>query len=1554
MFCILLSVSIFFNNNNTAKAVDVAKVLEIAKKILDIGVGDGLVKECTKWFDCDAYEDTSLTDQVTGLFSSNEKIKKCAANSITKNISRTIGVIVGGIAGGGALGAIGGGVVGNIVGNGLQCLQILFIKDSANAKAQKYRVCLDSPDDGHPLPLTDKQIAKILYKTNQWPTVGNIVNQYKKLCIQTGADISTAKFYGEGDSFDNVYIEHAQGYAYVMCASVVSACPCIFNLQHGKIDEPEYEKDEENGGVIKMREDGSLIFGKITGAGTKKPDDNYNRANEIFFQQHYAKHCRLIRYQEAYEQSNDLASIFDEACFDMHGFSKYNANITAGVVQCFENTARNIFEKPIMSVKVQNTSDNSALEWYKKDSDYINSYYKKIKNKLNNISTYEQAVKSMIQLTKPEILDILKDLQKLWFENNATYKVEYACAPTTPIGTYTTIYNKYVKDPSKGSTKYCCEASTSLNNSITCFNDVYDRPSDLKPSITPEQETLSLAMVFEELTKVEILLAHIQNLKAKASKSAAQLMQSDSGEGFGLTLFDILRNRLKVIATIALVLWIVLLGWKLFNGDLGFMNVEKLGEMAVKVFFCYMVVFSEEAKNYIFNLSIQTAQGVGLAIHKTMEGFRTQRDNKYNKHCNFSTGSYVETAIVDNTYDKVAGSEPGNKDEVKNITKYVCQSWEKLVQTKDKDGQTHYECVEYQATCGDQKANDGSPYNLLMCTNYYKDYDGKDSQICKIGECHAKDKAKIFPATIQPTGKKRNADSYVEVQFDHCTRSKKLDGSYYDNVKYNGCKKYETFYGNQVCVQHSCMNIDYRCDKSSKSMEKLCKRYDILEDGSEGECLDYVCRLKYDTFLATPAFERPYKRVGYYSRDENGVGIMKYYIPKCHKYASREENTIYSDKDPYATLKYSASVNDYIYVCPEKGKNGEDYTDYVMDDGYRIDEYIEHGIIENSDNGILVCQSLLSDFDQKKSNQEKKNLLRRTPVRTAVATVDHNGLVEEYNFIDSGKAQEGFQRAKYRTYLRSIITAKNKKVNSYPKFKKYGVTRNYDHISFWDSMDCKIIQFISMQGMDGGFTEQLEDVIAAATDSSKTDVAIMSGLNGMLQFFKFMFMCFPFGILVFMLMFALGAMLFMLVARAAQQYCVCVFNLVLIVYLSPFVFVLWLFEQTKDVLDTWLDDLKANITGSCVPFISISMFLFIVDFILFGDSDKYASMNLFTSTGAVNPDCYEGHLSEAPIACLSKRLLKGFSIWQNVIYLLTGNWNGIFESSTWVMMGYLLLRALFGAALMMSLVAMLDKMEEAIYKVVGNPDANIGAGFNETAKEAMTSGAKASLTAGKFALKTTALGAGAILSGIMAMIPGAQALATAVSALAAKAVAKVSALVGSIPGAIAGGIKSAYDWVKNKITGKDPDKEREQSISNISNNTLSQINQTTNNYNSAVNNLNAQRDGAQQDYASQRQNIENDKSLNDADRQQKLNELNAQEQQMIGRYEQQLENMKQQYQSAVQEHINNAYDQLITVNGGTLEQNSNTLTQQLEGALGNQGTTETQINESHITVHHNE
>ena len=65
-------------------------------------------------------------------------------------------------------------------------------------------------------------------------------------------------------------------------------------------------------------------------------------------------------------------------------------------------------------------------------------------------------------------------------------------------------------------------------------------------------------------------------------------------------------------------------------------------------------------------------------------------------------------------------------------------------------------------------------------------------------------------------------------------------------------------------------------------------------------------------------------------------------------------------------------------------------------------------------------------------------------------------------------------------------------------------------------------------------------------------------------------------------------------------------------------------------------------------------------------------------------------------------------------------------------------------------------------------------------------------------------------------------------------------------------------------------------------------------------------------------------------------------------------NMKQQYQSAVQEHINNAYDQLITVNGGTLEQNSNTLTQQLEGALGNQGTTETQINESHITVHHNE
>ena len=149
----------------------------IIQEVLKYGAGEGLMEWCAdELIKCDEYEDTSLSDQVTGLFASNKKTSVCAINSLGKNISRAL------------LSALipmpFGYIVGNLAGNAIQCLQAYAQAGPARKKADDYSVCYDDQTEGHPLPLTDKQIAKILPYMNLFPTVDNIIEQYPKLCVK--------------------------------------------------------------------------------------------------------------------------------------------------------------------------------------------------------------------------------------------------------------------------------------------------------------------------------------------------------------------------------------------------------------------------------------------------------------------------------------------------------------------------------------------------------------------------------------------------------------------------------------------------------------------------------------------------------------------------------------------------------------------------------------------------------------------------------------------------------------------------------------------------------------------------------------------------------------------------------------------------------------------------------------------------------------------------------------------------------------------------------------------------------------------------------------------------------------------------------------------------------------------------------------------------------------------------------------------------------------------------------------------------------------------------
>ena len=1271
---IFLSLCIFITPQKKVKAEDWVAIIT---DIISWGFGDGFMKQCSKWLECDEYEDTSLSDQITGLTSMNKKERICAANSLVKNISRVAGTALATFVG---IPPPASYMLANLAGNALQCLQAYIESKSVKTKIGKYELCYSDSSEGHPLPLTDKQIAKILPKVGKFPTVDNIIEQYPKLCIKEVGNDESYKFYNEGDYFDGVYIYHADGYSYLLCASLYEACPCVFNIQGGKINDPEYERDDND--VIKMRADGSLIH---------EGDSETNRANEDNYKAKYAKHCRLIRFREVYEQSNDLSPIYSDACFDLHGYSKRQANITAGIVQCVEDTARNVFEKPILTVQQQKLQE-SAYTIYGNDYSFIYGKYNKIKNLLQE-RNYENVTSGEYPaFLESDIEKILHLLQEIWFSAVSTSILSYECTTNEKYnftGYQTNIYDKYINSPAENATANCCSSDTNI--SVTCYGDSYTGDmDDLKPSITKTQETIDLAHMFVEIAKIEVLLNHVQDLKLKASEAESTKIGEST---FTLTLFDLLRNKIKVLAVIALVFWMFLFGWKMINGDYGKIKAQEFGMIALRVFLCYMVVFSDSTKNMMFNLAIQTSQGVGMFFNDIMQEFRSQQDNKYSHACNMKQNSrnspkktYLETVLADSTVEK----------------KYTCQSWEEKICKNTASG-TVCVCEEYKMLCN-------GDYHNLTCSQYFKDYDGNDNEsYCKSGTCSSSEG--YVKANIYRTGTSRVADEYPEYTFT-CP----LDSEEY------GCSEYKAYYGKQQCIKKQCRKFSLSCDEGQSLS---CRRYEILEDGSKGACISGVCIQERSAFVLMPPMERPYKIKTYYNIVKPSEGA-KIYQPYCHKKpAKATDQPEYNSGDPKAEQKYSAALGTKVFVCPDD--------DRELDDGFRISEYIRHGIIPDDDNSILVLQSLLPESLQRSlSNNEKVVKLKQMPVPTAVATSDKYGSITEYNFIDANRSSEGFQRAKYRTYIRSLLSYVNKN-SSYPKIKEYGYTRDYSHLSFWDSMDCKIIQFISMQGFDSGFTEDINGIISGVQNGSDSQL-INSALNGLLQFLKFMFMAFPFGILVFILMFGIGAALFMLVARAAQQYCICVFHLVLLVYLSPFVFMLWLFDQTKNVLDSWIGDMKNNILGACVPFITISMFLYIIDWLLFGDVTKYVSMQLFLPSGAINLNCYEDHLSDAPIACLAKRCLDTFT-WLGIFGLNQGV--SLYSADAFKMLGYLVLRCLFAAGIIMSMTSLLDKMEDAIYNVIGaRPDMEVDAGFNQKASAAIQAGQTAGLAAGKFALST--------------------------------------------------------------------------------------------------------------------------------------------------------------------------------------------------------------------------
>ena len=1196
------------------------------------------MEKCADWLGCDGYEQPSVGDTIVALAGSgNYKSQVCAVSGLLYN-----GGKIAGFAYAGLLGLI----IGNNIGQALECLYVWMKSGSAKKKAEKYHICLDERSQGHPLPYTDRQIAKLLDLMNKLPTVENIVAAYDKLCVRD--NYGRYDFLPRGTVFDDVIIDHAPGYIYVLCASVYSACPCIYNIQHGTLEEPDYIKDEN--GVIVM-ENGELQM-----------------RNKETYQKRYAKHCRVMRFRDLYEQTNDLPNIFHFSCNDMVGYSKGKLPITAPIVQCIEGTARNIFEMPILGHTYITTYKENTIDYYKNDYKLVNDIVTGIENvigvdKNGNIRRTQSDINARLarDFTIPERIKIYHLLRDLWTKENAV-KIEYTVGAggnciSNGYRKYAftqsnvTFLDKYFDNPSVHPMMFCCDSefqtkvdntsayscsgippvcrdpvkhdysgvkvcerdddiTTDRNNTspkkgkkfIHYFNGSLSRTFDKEDSQI-DATTFPTTDIFEYYEEAKEFR---DGLKEKY-QTISRIYNAVDGTEFQernfkleYTLFDIFRNRIKAVAGIFLVLWLFIIGWKFINGDTKLLKPDEFLKMFVKMALCWLIVFDDGAKNQLFRLVMQVAQGSVTAVDGVFGTIRDKKNNLVEKACSFGNDIAYSAVTKDKGFGPIGSDGRCNQD---------------------------------------------------------------------------------FPACLPPAGK--------------TLAESDLPGKCYGVVEGGQCH----YYG-------------LTCELNGVVQPKAfhCERHLVRDGVITDVCLQGHCDTRGVDFIPVPPFSRPYKYYVRKDRTATSTAGIRELKPKCCDSGSIG-NKCDSETEPRQI--YSQSLNQAVYVCPSGKK---------MSAGYKLADLIQSGIIEDKPEDKRPFFQLYNEQMHPSPLLKKGDIVPSDIgdliVPTSVADIDINGRVVDLDFVDANQGTDLYQRFQYSKYLVSKVNAANAKAN-YPNIVENGFWHNYAHIGFWDKIDCKIIQYLTFSMSGNG----LDNTLADAVEHMKTgddDALVTDLLNGLLQVAKFLILAFPFGVIAFCLFLALGVVMFMMLARATQKYCVCIFNLVLTIYLSPIVFIMYLFDATKKAMTTFIDDIKANVTGSITPFITLSLFLFVLDWLMFGDEDKYITEHMFSGNG-VSSECYDGNESDAPIACLTRKLLDRFKL-VAIFQMFIGR-GPMVSGLTYKMMWFLLLKLLVALVIFMIMMGICDAIESSIQGMIGaEPDTKIGVGFEGKASEAYKSG----------------------------------------------------------------------------------------------------------------------------------------------------------------------------------------------------------------------------------------
>lgn len=266
---------------------------------------------------------------------------------------------------------------------------------------------------------------------------------------------------------------------------------------------------------------------------------------------------------------------------------------------------------------------------------------------------------------------------------------------------------------------------------------------------------------------------------------------------------------------------------------------------------------------------------------------------------------------------------------------------------------------------------------------------------------------------------------------------------------------------------------------------------------------------------------------------------------------------------------------------------------YTMDRGYTVGALKEMGILS-----VSMSSSMGLDDN------------------SIIKTADYH--YDEFDMLKRAKLS-GLDTV-YKGFYLEFLERERGNLNrdrSYPKITTpSGAVRDMSYLQLFDSLDCKIIAYLKMAATEG------------------LDVSAIKNTE---KFFSTIARSFPLGWIVLVVFSLFAFLLALFVLQAFLTYVISVLMIIILAYVSPVFFLFRLFKVTKGNYDTWYKTLQSYVFTPATTFFSVSLFMQVFDFSMFGSPENYDMM--FNANGDISTKCYTGRLSDAPILCLQKRVM---------------------------------------------------------------------------------------------------------------------------------------------------------------------------------------------------------------------------------------------------------------------------------------------------------------------------